>query len=836
MALFGYHLHHNIGDGSTNLITEASILQKLAVNGGRVARFDSNWGNYQTATPSPFNANSFTMSAAQYDAYLAVRNYDLQGPKTTLGWMYDSFVAADAKNVNVIFNFGEIPDWAQGSYGANSVLKPAYVGQFFADFIVYMARQKNGYDVLKNVSGWQMFNEVNNIYGNTAYNTADKTWIPYKNYFAIIESVITHVNQAYTKINWGTAAGTSGVAPPDVIGPALGGVYDKQFLNAMFDYHKGPENLALTSMSLHPYGNRVDAWRDADDASNPKVGYGTLGSDNLSYHRILMPTDDKLTWQAMAARSTTDSVYLYSSVGNPAEEWFDRNTELGVERTMALLQGNGFGHIKLNFTEWGASTYRGNPKGGTESLYNTNFADPFKYGSIQGAGATLSKAQAENLQAENIVQTIGLIENWTFVKGATIYETFDTAPDSAFGTAGDGPESHFGIAYNKLVGGNPNFKPGGHAYNAYMAGIEYHDTDIIHATKNIGVDIHIAKAGVNGTFNTAFRQQDHHEVILMREGNDTLKAMAGDDVVFGGLGDDVLTGDAGFDKLYGGAGNDNLNGGADADRLKGDAGNDILTGGTGKDQFVFSAYSGTGSGFAGSDTVTDFGTGGVADVLTIVGGYSAATLLGSSKLTQNVGSDVRIYYADNGASILLKGWQKAQLTASHFYVLEQDATVGFMPPVGKTINGTAGNDTINGTAAVDIINGLGGIDKISGGPGNDVITGGTGKDALSGGPGADRFVYKTLIERGDTIRDFSSIDSFAFKKAAFGNLKIGDLVSSMFRSQSSNVAKDSNDHFIYRTTDDTLWFDANGNKKGGLYLIADLEKNFKLTVDDIQIV
>lgn len=48
-------------------------------------------------------------------------------------------------------------------------------------------------------------------------------------------------------------------------------------------------------------------------------------------------------------------------------------------------------------------------------------------------------------------------------------------------------------------------------------------------------------------------------------------------------------------------------------------------------------------------------------------------------------------------------------------------------PVGKVINGTAGNDGLVGTAGNDTINGLGGNDTMYGGKGDDVIDGGTGE-------------------------------------------------------------------------------------------------------------
>lgn len=56
--------------------------------------------------------------------------------------------------------------------------------------------------------------------------------------------------------------------------------------------------------------------------------------------------------------------------------------------------------------------------------------------------------------------------------------------------------------------------------------------------------------------------------------------------------------------------------------------------------------------------------------------------------------------------------------------------------LGERIVGLAGNDVINGKA------------------GNDSLVGGLGKDNLTGGAGADAFVFESLDDRGDTIRDW----------------------------------------------------------------------------------
>jgi len=85
------------------------------------------------------------------------------------------------------------------------------------------------------------------------------------------------------------------------------------------------------------------------------------------------------------------------------------------------------------------------------------------------------------------------------------------------------------------------------------------------------------------------------------------------------------------------------------------------------------------------------------------------------------------------------------------------------------------------------------------------------------------------------ITSFTSEDFFEFKASAFGGLGKGALHPRNFDSRADNRAQDTNDHFIFRTTDDTLWFDSNGSKSGGLTEIADLSNDFALKAHDIPI-
>lgn len=70
--------------------------------------------------------------------------------------------------------------------------------------------------------------------------------------------------------------------------------------------------------------------------------------------------------------------------------------------------------------------------------------------------------------------------------------------------------------------------------------------------------------------------------------------------------------------------------------------------------------------------------------------------------------------------------------------------------------GGSGNDTLSGSQNNDLLVGGSGDDILSGEGGNDRLIGGYGADSLTGGALADRFVFESVLDRGDTIFDFNS--------------------------------------------------------------------------------
>jgi hypothetical protein len=91
--------------------------------------------------------------------------------------------------------------------------------------------------------------------------------------------------------------------------------------------------------------------------------------------------------------------------------------------------------------------------------------------------------------------------------------------------------------------------------------------------------------------------------------NNTLIGGEKSDTLLGGAGADNINGGNGDDYLHGGLGNDLLLGGAGKDVLLGSEGNDTMTGGAGIDEFRFTRAA------DGSDTITDFSSGGAEKIL-----------------------------------------------------------------------------------------------------------------------------------------------------------------------------------------------------------------------------
>ncbi|MCB9982171.1 MAG: M10 family metallopeptidase C-terminal domain-containing protein [Rhodospirillales bacterium] len=190
--------------------------------------------------------------------------------------------------------------------------------------------------------------------------------------------------------------------------------------------------------------------------------------------------------------------------------------------------------------------------------------------------------------------------------------------------------------------------------------------------------------------------------------DDTIKARAGNDVVYGLDGDDLLRGEEGNDTLYGGLGDDDLRGEDGDDTLYGNEDHDILYGGVGMDYL---------DGGLGDDRLY-----GMEDNDELHGGAGNDMLFGGKSSNDIYASDDLIYGDAGNDSIY---GRKGNDTA---YGGDDD----------DTIYGEQGDDNLYGDAGVDILRGGSGMDYLDGGLGDDRLYGMEDNDELHGGDGNDR--------------------------------------------------------------------------------------------------
>ncbi len=166
------------------------------------------------------------------------------------------------------------------------------------------------------------------------------------------------------------------------------------------------------------------------------------------------------------------------------------------------------------------------------------------------------------------------------------------------------------------------------------------------------------------------------------------------------------------------------------------------------------------------------------------------------------------------------------------------ASVGDSYTSIETVIGTKYRDNLTGDAMNNRLEGGALVDVLNGGAGDDTLVGGTGKDRLTGGAGGDVFQFNAPTDGADRILDFDALaDHIALKGAGFGyGAYAGAVAAADFVISTVAAATDASDRFIYRTTDNTLWFDADGTGAAAARFIADLQAGAVLTADQLLII
>lgn len=254
------------------------------------------------------------------------------------------------------------------------------------------------------------------------------------------------------------------------------------------------------------------------------------------------------------------------------------------------------------------------------------------------------------------------------------------------------------------------------------------------------------------------------------------------------------------------------------------------------------AYSVLGGG--GADLVTNQGT--LRGTVDLAGGNDLYDGRGGQVQGRILGGDGNdSFIAGTGAETIDGGLgldtldfsaSAVSVTVSLFNALNNRGDAAGDVYTGiETILGSTHADRLTGDSHANTLTGKGGADVLYGAAGDDRLTGGTGIDTLTGGAGADSFVFTSTQGNGDSLTDFASgVDHILLRAAAFGYGGTRGALSNLdLVIGSAPQALDASDHFLFRTTDATLWFDRDGSGQAAAVLVADLQAGATLGAADI---
>jgi len=345
----------------------------------------------------------------------------------------------------------------------------------------------------------------------------------------------------------------------------------------------------------------------------------------------------------------------------------------------------------------------------------------------------------------------------------------DTAKDKVTESASEGTDTIQSSATIKVLAANVE--------NLTLTG-----SSAINGTGNALANTITANSGKNtlngGVGNDTLNGGLGNDKLYGDADNDTLDGQDGDDKLYGGVGDDTLSGGTGKDTLYGDANNDTLDGQAGTDKLYGGVGDDTLSGGDGNDTLYGDANNDTLDGQAGTDKLY----GGLGDDTYILDSTSDVVTETASEGTDTIQSSATI-------KVLAANVENLTLTGS------------------SAINGT-GNSLAN---------------TITGNLGNNILNGGAGNDTLTGGTGLDIFLFDTALGASnvDTLTDFNlTQDKIRLDDDIFSALS--SIGAENFVSAAGATALDNNDFLIFNTTNNFLYYDADGSGAGAMVHFATL--------------
>lgn len=295
----------------------------------------------------------------------------------------------------------------------------------------------------------------------------------------------------------------------------------------------------------------------------------------------------------------------------------------------------------------------------------------------------------------------------------------------------------------------------------------------------LGMDTLVGIEHASGTeFADLIQGNDGDNWLWGENGNDTINAFGGNDLVEVGPGDANADGGAGndtfsvwanhaalagvtvslllqgaaqatgignmtisaFENLSGSAGNDILTGDGDVNILAGDTGNDLLSGGADNDTLygdgrIIVDVHGTGT----SGPITTYPDVTAVDPLLIAGDDVLEGGEGDDSLWGGGGSDTASYAGSSGGQFvsLTSGFSSGAAGDDDLHGIENVIGSAF----DDQLLGDSGANALTAGDGHDYMRGILGDDTLLGGGGDDYLGGGFGDDVLDGGAGWDRVAF-----------------------------------------------------------------------------------------------
>ncbi|CZF80831.1 Poly(beta-D-mannuronate) C5 epimerase 2 [Grimontia celer] len=427
--------------------------------------------------------------------------------------------------------------------------------------------------------------------------------------------------------------------------------------------------------------NDVVATLTATDADENAVTYSLSNNDNnyftLSGNQVLLTAAGVAAINSDSAASplTSMSFTVEASDGTNIDT---ENVSVSVTRIDDIVATNDNDEVAALATASGNVISGRNGEGnGADTLASPSSVNVTQV-AYDGVDYALTNGSV-TINADSGQLTVSSNGDYTFTSSVQT-EFYASELNTAFGSANG--VTFYGNNLTSAVflsGDASNGLDLDEVYNPSDEGNQEDDNDAIPDGAILGTDGDDTINAGNGA-----------DVVYAGSGNDTVTGGNGVDEIYGEAGDDNLTGDNAEDHLYGGEDNDTLDGGRGDDRLIGGAGDDELTLGKGADTVVFES---------GNDTVTDFDLNNDVIIIKNTSGIDTFAELAIEQVGGNtvitVGSD----------TLTLNGVDKDDLTADMF-TFDTSATggdyhasiYGFGDQVDEvtfTVSGLANNEVVD---------------------------------------------------------------------------------------------------------------------------------------------